>query len=413
MRDLIIMSWRNLGRNKRRTGLTVAAIAFAVIILIFFKAMQNGQYSQMIDNLVKTNSGHLQVQAEDFQEEGDINLSIDDPDAVIKLVENTPGVVAAVPRVMTGMLVSHGDHSFGALVIGTDAKKEAEVTRIAKVIKEGEYLDPDDPEGVIMGHKLAKNLKATVGDEIIVMGAASDGSTAAAKLKVRGIFKMGQTDFDRNFLFANLNAVQEWTVMEGRVNVLAILLQGHKLIEPVKAQIQSGLDGMKDSTLKLKALTWAEVMPGLDQGIKLDKAFGKITYGILLLVVAFGILNTFLMSAIERTREFGVMLAIGVKPKVCGLLILLESQVLFLFSYVIGMILGSGITFIFQMTGIKMEGAQQMMEQFGMTGKIYPKLAPLVMTDTFLMVWLIVLVVALYPAWRVTRFQPVEALRHV
>ncbi len=413
MRDLIIMSWRNLGRNKWRTAITVAAIAFAVIILIFFKAMQTGQYAEMIDNIVKTNSGHLQVQAQDFQEEGDINLSVDNPDEVMKLLENTPGVLAAVPRVMTGMLVSHRDHSFGALIIGTDAIKEAQVTRIAKVMKEGKYLDPADPNGIIIGHKLAKNLKAALGNELILMGAASDGSTAAAKVQVRGIFKMGQTDFDRQFIFANISSVQEWTVMEGRVNAVAILLENYKLIEPAKAQIQAGLDGMKTDIMELKAMTWAEVMPGIDQGIKLDKAFGKITYGILLLVVAFGILNTFLMSAIERTREFGVMLAIGVKPKVCGLLILLESQVLFVVSYVVGAVLGSAIAYYFQTVGIKISGAEQMMEQYGMSGTIYPNLAPAVLGDTFLMVWIIVFIVALYPAWRVTRFRPVEALRHV
>lgn len=410
MGKLLLMAWRNLGRNRRRTALTVAAIAFATLVLIFFKSMQAGGYAEMIESIVRTHVGHLQVQAPGYQEDKDIDIALEDPEAVLRLCENTPGVRAAVPRIQVGMLINQGDHSFGALMVGTDAVREAQVTTLAKVIKEGDYLDRSDPDGIVIGYKLAKNLKAGVGDELVIMGMAADGSTAAARVHVRGIFKIGNGELDRQLFFANLEAAQEWTAMEGRVNLIALLLNGHESIEAVRARLREQFSRL---SLDISVLTWGEVMPGIDQGIKIDKAFGKITYVILLLVIAFGILNTFMMSAMERTREFGVMMAIGVKPWTCGFLLLLESQLLFLLSYAVGLILGGGLTLYFESAGIKIAGGQEMMQEWGMSEVMHPDLTFGVGWETFVMVWIIVSLVTLYPMWRVTRFRPAEAIRYV
>ncbi|MCZ7586317.1 MAG: FtsX-like permease family protein [Deltaproteobacteria bacterium] len=410
MRDLFVMAWRNLGRNRRRTGLSLAAVAFAVGVLVFAKAMQVGSYAQMIEGMVTVNTGHLQVQYPGYFDDGDINLSVDDPGAVFTEAERLPDVAAAVARVTTGMLVAHGDRSFGVLAIGTDAAREAKVTRISKVMREGNYLDADDSDGVIIGDKLARNLGAEIGDELVLIGLAADGTTAAAKTHVRGIFGAGVPDMDRQTLMANLEAMRSWTVMEGRATQVAILLSDHRAIESTRAALTEALraKGMKDVVL-----SWDELLPGLEQAIQLDKGSGQIMYGILLLVVAFGILNTFLMSAMERTREFGVLLAVGVKPATCGFLIFLESQLLFLMGFFAGLALGGAVTGYFAHVGIKFEGGEAVMEQWGIAGAVYPQMTAGVGVDVFVMVAVIVAAVALYPAWRVTRLLPVNAMRYV
>ncbi|MCB9476969.1 MAG: ABC transporter permease [Deltaproteobacteria bacterium] len=410
MNTLPVMAWRNLGRNRRRTALSGAAIAFATALLIFFQALQLGSYDSMIENTVRINSGHLQIQHPEFREEGSIVLALEDPDKLLKIADNAPGVVAASPRIVTGMLVSKKDQSFGAMLMGIDAAREARVTTIKTLVKEGEYLDPADPQGVIVGKTLAGNLGATIGDELILMGTSYDGSTAAERVHVRGIFKTGLPELDRQSFYANLSAVQQWTWMEGRVHSIAILLDDNRSINKARDAIAAQLPTGEDAPV---VLDWKQINPGIDQAIRLDKAFGQVMLFVLVMIVGFGIMNTFLMSALERTREFGVMLAIGVRPRTCAWMLILEGQLLFLVSFLTGTVVGTLVTLYFSRDGITFPGSDAMYESYGMSQTIFPSLTGEVAYMTVGMVWVIVALVSAYPAWRITRLRPVQALRFV
>jgi ABC-type lipoprotein release transport system permease subunit len=326
------------------------------------------------------------------------------------------------------MLAVAGDHSFGTAVLGVDAAREAKTSSLARLVKRGDYLADDDPLGVLVGEKLAMNLfpelfaaaktddaKAAafarvLGQELAILGQAIDGSTAAAKVRVRGILRTGQPEFDRSTLVMNLAPLQERLVMEGRVHHIAVLLDSYRSLPAVKAQLTAAL---RDRQPPVVVLDWEQVAPGVAQGIAVDNASGKLFVFLLLLVVGFGILNTLLMSAFERFREFGVLMAIGVRPRTCAGTLVTESQMLMLVGFVVGAAIGGALAAYLGVHGLHIAGAEEFYEQYGMDATIYPVLTVGVFVKTFLQVWLVTSLVALYPAWKITRFRPVQALRHV
>jgi len=326
------------------------------------------------------------------------------------------------------MLVASGDQSYGSLVIGTDAAREKKASVLAKLVRHGDFLDENDPFGVVIGDKLAKNLfadrfenandkeaidqvlAALVGEELVLLGQAIDGSTAAAKATIRGILHSGQPELDRATVVMNLAPLQERMVMEGRVHHVAIQLQSHEQIPAVRAQLVAALTGL-DPTVDV--LDWKQVDPGLYQGISMDNASGKVIIFLLLLVVAFGILNTFLMSAFERVREFGMLMAIGCKPRTCAGTLLVESQMLMAVGFAAGLLLGGALSLWLGYHGLVISGAEDLYASYGMSNVLYPEFSFQVAVTAFLEVWFVTFIVALYPAWKITRFRPVEALRHL
>lgn len=428
MKLLLTIAWRNLGRNRWRTGISAAAVAFAVFCMVAMSALQQGAYGQMIDNSVKIQTGHLQVQAPGYLDDHDINLTVDHLDKVYEILDDTPGVVGAVGRIMTGMLVAHGEQSFGSMVLGTDAAREAKSSSLPNMVRYGKFLDEADPYGVILGDKLAMNLfpelfadigddadakkaafEQLLGEKMVILGQGVDGSTAAAKVTVRGVLHTGQPEMDRATLAMNLEPLQDRMMMMGRVSSVAVLLESYRLIPQVQAKLSAALADLKPEVI---VVDWKEVSPGLAQGIAVDNASGKMLIFLLLLVVAFGILNTFLMSAFERFREFGVMMAIGVKPRTCAGTLLVESQMLMVVGFLVGLVLGGGLSLYLGAHGLHMTGMEDLYEQYGMQPTIYPLLTLGLVLKTFLQVWLVTTLVALYPARKITRFRPVEALRH-
>jgi len=187
------MAWRNIWRNPRRSVLTISAIAFASLLLVFMLSWQFGSYTTMINASVKIQTGHLQVQTKKFKEKRDIRLVVNDPSAVGAILERTPAVADFTFRTSTFSLLSSTQRTYGAVVIGIDPAREARVSTIASLIRQGNYLAEGDGAQALVGKLLAKNLRVGVGDELVVLGQARTGSVAAGVLKVKGIFSSVQS----------------------------------------------------------------------------------------------------------------------------------------------------------------------------------------------------------------------------
>lgn len=194
---LLKIAWRNVGRNKRRSVLSALAIGFAFGLLVFSMSLQRGSYVDMIQNTVRVHTGHLQIQRVGYWPEQRLSDKLDPAgilerlDGLPHVVGAAPHVVGAAPRVATAALACKGDRSFGAAVFGIDPEREKTVSSLASVIRAGAFLEPGDRDGVLLGTTLAKNLGVAVGDEIVFMGQGADGSMAAGRMIVRGLFKMG------------------------------------------------------------------------------------------------------------------------------------------------------------------------------------------------------------------------------
>ena len=403
------IAWRNIWRNPRRSILTVSAIAFACVLLVFMLSWQLGSYDSMIKFATRIHTGHLQVQARGYKEKRDIRLAVTDPDAVGGILESTPGVGAYTFRANAFSLASSEERTYGIMVIGIDPAKEAQVSAIKGLVRRGTYLSQDDTNEALIGELLAKNLHVDLGDEVVLLGQGRDGAIAATVAKVKGVYSSGQDDFDRSSLQIPLKSFQDVYNMGASVHEVVALVNSLKDLEDVKKAIADRIE-KTDEHKRLVTLDWMELMPGLIQGIQMDLVSGLIFYLILIVVVAFSILNTFLMSVLERTREFGVLMAIGTTPRRLTRLLLLESTTVAALGIIIGIIAGSLVTWYFQVHGIFISGASELMRQYGIPERMWPQLSLASLSIGPGAVLIITLLTALYPALKVRRLRPVEAM---
>ena len=406
------MAWRNIWRNTRRSVLTILAIVFATMLLVFMLSFQFGSYDTMINTAVKIHTGHVQVQAAGYNDKMDIRLVVPDPAAVYNLVKDIREVEAYTSRANAFALVSSSDRTYGILLTGIDPEREAKVSTLVKLVRRGEYLAGEDRDMALVGDLLAENLKVDIGDDLVLLGQGRDGSVAASILKVKGIFSSGQDKFDRNSIQMPLGYFQDVFSMNGTVHEIVVLSRSLKEVKIIKKELGAGVGGI-DSDGNLAVLDWMELMPGLIQSIKLDLVSGLIMYVILIVVVAFSILNTFLMVIFERTREFGVLMAVGMTPGRLMRSLFLESMSITCIGIILGIISGGMVTWYFQVHGILISGASELLSQFGLPDRMYPQLSVLSISVGAGIVLIITILTAVYPVLKVWRLKPLKAMNAV
>ncbi len=379
-------------------------------------SFQFGSYETMINSSVKIHTGHIKVQARSYQDKQNMHLVVTDPDKIGMILDQTTGIDAYTYRAKAFSLASSKERTYGVAVIGIDPAREAMVSTLKRSVRQGVYLPDIEPDQestpALVGELLAKNLKVAPGDEIIVMGQGRDGSIAATVLNVVGIYSSGLDEFDRNTIHIPLPHFQDVYAMRGAVHEVVVVGKSLKHVSDIKRAIQAGI---KQIHLEhaLAVLDWEALMPGLRQAIEIDLISGIIFYLILILVVAFSILNTFLMAIFERTKEFGVLMAIGTTPGRLTRLLLIESLSITILGIALGIILGCLVTWYFQVYGIDISGTSELLAYYGISGRMHPKLSPLSAVSGPIVVMLITFLAALYPALKVQGLRPVEALTSV
>ena len=392
--------------------MTILAIVFATMLLVFMLSFQFGSYDTMINTAVKIHTGHVQVQAEGYRDKMDIRLVVPNPGAVDDVIKDIPGIEAYTSRANAFSLVSSSDRTYGVLLTGIDPEREAKVSTLKKLVQRGEYLAQEDTDMALVGELLARNLKVDIGDELVALGQGRDGSVAASVLKVKGIFSSGEDKFDRNSVQMPLGYFQDVFSMRGAVHEMVVLGRSLEDVKKIKKELGAGVRSI-DNDGNLVVLDWAELMPGIVQSIKLDLVSGLIMYVILIVVVAFSILNTFLMTIFERTREFGVLMAIGMTPGRLMKSLFLESATITLIGIILGIISGGMITWYYQVHGILISGAAELLSQYGLPERMYPQLSVLSVSIGAGIVLIITILTAIYPVLKVRRLRPVEAMTAV
>jgi ABC-type lipoprotein release transport system permease subunit len=410
------MAWRNIWRNPRRTILTISAIVFACVLLVFMLSFQFGSYDTMINSSVKINTGHLQIQDKGYHENKRMRRVVPDPAVIDRILSQIPAVEAFTSRGRAFALASSSERTYGAMIVGVDPDREARVSTLKTIVRQGQYLSertaPDELTGALVGERLARNLRVGLGDEITILGQGRDGSVAATVLQVQGIFDSGLDAFDRSTIHIPLGDFQAVFAMGSAVHEVVVLGRTLADIPAIKDQVRQRLKET-GSTDTLVALDWDELMPGLKQAIEMDLVSGSFFYLILIMVVAFSILNTFLMAILERTHEFGVMMAMGTRPGRLTRLVLTESAGMTVVGVAVGILLGCALTGYFQVHGIDMSGSSEILSQYGIPSRLFPRLTILSAFTGPLVVLLITLVAALYPALKIRRLKPVEAINTV
>jgi len=408
----MLMAWRNIQRNPRRTILTIMAIAFACVLLIFMLSLQIGTYEIMIDTSVKTRTGHIQVLKQGYNTDHKIRQAIKVPADIARTLYQTPHITTISFRSNAFALLSSSLRTSGGFITGINPEEEVKISSVAQTIRKGRYLTPSDTNAAVVGSLLAKNLKIDIGDELVVLGSAMDGSIAATVLQVTGIFSSGMDQYDRTAIQIPLHHFQETFVMGRAVHEIIITCDSLWHVGRVKSAISENLS-QPGTQPGLVCMSWDELTPGLIQSIQMDLGGGLIFYAILLVMVAFSIMNTFVMAVFERTKEFGTLMAIGAGPWRLSRVLILESGFLTLCGIVLGILAGCILTLWVGHTGIPMGEAEGMMRQYGIPGLLRPKLTLATAFAGPAAVFLITIVTALYPAVKVHGIKPVEAMRAV
>lgn len=412
MEDVILrLAWRNLWRNKRRTWLTASAIAFVTMLMVFLITLQLGSYDLMVDSSLRIFTGQMQVQREGYLDKPQIRTIIPDALTLAQRLRQKPALngVGIAVRAQSFALAASGTRSFGVQVVGTEPEFEARVSTIPGLIKSGRYLANASAQEAVLGAALAKNLHIKVGDELTLLGSALDGSVAATIVPVVGVFESGMRDLDRVLVEMPLHTFQDVFGMGQGAHAITLLAPDIKLLPLLQREVDRELP----TTPKLVALDWERLIPGLKQLIQADWTTGWFTYIALIVVVTFSILNTFIMSVLERTREFGIMLALGATPLRIGTLVFIETALLALIGLLIGLGIGVLIAATLSVYGFTYPGLKELMGEYGLPGLIYPKLSATSILLGPAVILVFILLAALYPALRIRKLQPVEAIHAV
>lgn len=407
MNIVLRLAWRNLWRQPRRTWLTIGAMVFSNILLVFMISLQFGMYGLMIDNTLQVFTGHMQIQATGYKDDQKMRQTVPNLVPLASTLRKALQSDTIAARGWAFGLASSEERSFGIGIFGVEPEYEPQVSNIPGLIKDGRYLRDNDAAEIVIGAILARNLRVATGDELTLLGSGRDGSFAAAVVNIVGVFESGVTDIDRNFAEMPLFFFQDMFYMERaghQIVISAASLDDAELLRPdVLALLPA------DSGLVLH--DWDALQPGLKQAIQADMSSAFFMYGILVILVAFSVLNTQLMSVLERTHEFGIVMALGLKAGRLGRLVMLETALMGAIGLILGAIAGTIFTSWFTVNGLTIPGMEEMAANFNLPAAIYPQVTPWTMVAGPSIVFLFTLLAAAYPALRLHRLHPVEAMR--
>jgi ABC-type lipoprotein release transport system permease subunit len=406
---ILRLAWRNVGRNKRRTALTVAASVFAVVLIVHMIALTGGMHERMIEDNVRMHAGHLQVTAAGYLEDRTLERFVTWTPALAGALDAASGVSGAAPRVNGFALLSNGPASHGVALLGVDPAREGGVSTWPARVVRGDFLDGEARE-ILLGERLAEALGVELGGEVLVYTVAYTLENAYELFTVRGLLRAPDLTLERSLALISLADAQALFAYQGRASEVALLARDASRLEATCDAVAAALAAQTKEPLDVNP--WWVVLPELDQILVIDNAQNYSMLAILVLVVAFGILNTILMSVLERQRELGVMLALGLSPRAIFRLVYVESLVLSGIGLVLGLALALPAAAIMENHPIPITGEiQQMSEQFGFEPVIAWQLTPANPLITIALMLAVALLAALYPAAKAASARPVDALR--
>ena len=402
MIQLYKMAWRNLGRNRRRSFFSALALGIGLALLLLMAAVVAGEMRGAMESSINLQSGHLQVHAKSY-DEGKTSLAwedlVENPGTVAAQIATLPAVRVATPRLFASGIVAAGDESVGVRIIGIDPPSEANAPYRDGLVR-GEFLTADDRSGILMGQTLADKLSLKVGDTINLLVNTSNGDVDEQPFVIRGLYSTHTPGYDQGTLFMPLAKAQAIAQAENHASTIFVLLQDREQTDAVAAALQ---------TSQYQIKTWVQMNELLVQTEQLSNSYMVLLYLIVLAITATVIINTLIMAVFERTREIGILSAMGMRGSRIMAMFFAESSLLAVGGIAMGLVLGGLMVAYATRYGFYIG-------DFGATGiligeRIY---AYLTLSDTIaltIIAFVVTLLAALYPAMLAARMEPVEALR--
>jgi putative ABC transport system permease protein len=403
---LLTIAWRNIWRNKRRSLIVITSVVVGMIAILYNDALSIGMVTQIFENQIGSHVAYIQIHRKGFNDNKVIQTSIDDPDSVKAILQQNAGILSFSQRVVTFGLLSSALNSSGGMIVGVEPDKEQRVTTIKRSIVHGHYLTGAKHE-VVIGQRLAGKLGVGLGDKVVGMASTMNGSVGSDLFRVVGIFETASSEFDKSYMYISLANAQEMLEMGKRISEFAIITKQREQVETVKNELAKKLGE------RYEVLSYADLMPLMLSQIEIYKESLYIVYLIVGLAMIFGIINTMLMSVYERIQEFGVLMAIGMKNSRLFSMVLAEALFLGTVGAAIGMLIGYGLYIPLSTHGINLSMFSDSLSSFGVGSVIYPVLSTSTIVETLIVVPLIAMLGALYPALKAVRLVPINAIRYV
>ena len=431
---MIRLAWRNLLRNRARTALTVGGIGFSVLLVSFAMSLQSGSYEIMIDSATGYFTGHGQISHRDFVDQPRLEHTVTNASnlqaqlaqidglrvfpraqafAVVSLAGGVSEDSSAVdqksnaPHSYDSQSESSSEKSLGGMVIGVDFSAERNYLDVYENVVAGKV--PTEPGQALIGSAMARNLGAQIGDELIVLGSGKQGAVAAAIFVIAGIVETGQVELDRSLVLAPFAELADALYLEDEAHMLVLMVDD---LSELTATASSVAELLPEA---LTVQTWQQLMPMIEQSIELDRAGAVLFYSLLLILVAFAVVNTFVMVLFERTREFGLFMALGMRPGQVIAQVQFEALLLSLLGVALGLLFAYPLITYLTGVGIPLDqmGGEEAIRQMqmGSMERIFPKISWSSVTTAPLVMIVGTQLAALVSTVRVRGIHPVTALR--
>ncbi|MEI7990258.1 MAG: FtsX-like permease family protein [Chloroflexota bacterium] len=409
MGKFIQMAWRNLWRNWRRTSIALVAIALGVVLLILMDSLLRGSDQAIFGNAVRLYGGNIQIHAPGYREKSSRLplLPLNDNVAVLKEVRAQSQIISASQRINTlGLVSSHGE-SYPVAITAIEPAVEAPRSIQAEHMLQGRFLLDEDMDAVLIGKGLADLLNLTVGDNLNLVGRKRQGEMHQRTMTIVGIYDLGLAEAEKRMVYIPLAEAQTLYNLRNQITEISLTLQS-------VGQEDTIINALKISLPNYEIDSWQTLKPELKQTIETKKAYTGILGIVVVLIASIGILNLLLMAVFERTREMGVLAALGLKGWQIMGLFLLEGTLIGIVGAIAGCIIGSLLAWLISQVGIDLSYASGMGELTALLGsRLYPSIAIVDVISRGITVSIIAALASLYPAWQASGKQPAEVLHHI
>ena len=404
------LAWRSIWRNRRRTLITVLSIGFGLACTVFFIAIGEGVYAQLIDQVVRLQAGHITMENPGYRDAPAVDLWVRAPESLRSHIERLPQVERTKLIIMGQGIARSGSGDVSATLMGIEPSVELDTSPLVRHIVAGRYLNDDDGPWVVIGRELAKRLKLAVGKKMVITTNDAAGNLVDVLCRVRGIFETGSVEIDGYFIQAPIGFARRlFGLPEEGATQLGVVLRIPEAQESVLREIR-----LMVAEQDIAVLPWQEVIPEIASYIKLDKGSNLIFQAILVFLILFTIFNTILMSVLEREREFAVLLALGTKPIQLRLQILMESAYLGLIGCGLGLLVGGLAAWAAQEWGIDLRSLLEegfTISGFAVSAKMHARVTTGLLLGTAGLVFGATLILSLIPMHRAARLSIVDQLR--
>ena len=405
MKSYFKIAWRNMWRNKRRTIITAASIFFAVFFALVMRSFQIGTYDKMEHDVVTAYTGYIQIHKQGYWDDKVINNIFEENKELQDKISGIENIKTSVPRLESFALASAEDRTKGTLVIGTDPEKEASLTNLNKKLVEGEYLSSNDKD-VLVAENLASYLNLQLGDTIVLIGQGYHGMSAAGKYRIKGILHFPTPDLNGRVLYMSITEAQEFYSAYGMLTAYAFDINDEDLVSETSNDIKMLIGE------EYEVMSWKEMLTELVQQIQTDNVGGIIMLLILYLIVGFGIIGTIIMMMAERTKEFGVMVAVGMKKSKLSIILFIETIFIGILGILSGIVASMPIILYYFFNPVKLEGEMaNMMLQMGVEPVMPFALDIGIFINQALVIFILVLISYVYPFFKIRNLKAITAMR--